>query len=276
MTSDGKREGGRVGGRCRSRPAPIRCSVRCRPSGRDTARSQATAEMSAPRRAGTATASSASAAGSRATAVTTGRTTSPAAVGLLDPPGDASPMAAPARSGPCAEERRLADERCALATRAQARGAVAAGALRLAQRAYDTHTAAAKAAAEAGDPRAVRTAKRRRRAAGIQIRVASRAAASAGSPGGRGSRPGLREINRINPEARGRGAATASGSGRLGAPRRLGPRGRRGPDRRRDGRRRLPCRAHGGRRMRRALGGGPGGATSRPERSGLQPRDPAR
>jgi hypothetical protein len=105
-------------------------------------------------------------------------------------------MAAPARSGPCAEERRLADERCELATRAQARGAAAADALRRAQRAYDTHTAAATAAAEAANPRAVRSLKE---GAQRDFRAASRAASSPDAVEA-AARRWLQEINRINRE----------------------------------------------------------------------------
>ncbi len=102
-------------------------------------------------------------------------------------------------AGPCAEERRLADERCELATRAQAQAAVAADALRRAQRAYDTHTATAEAAAEAADPRAVRT---RKEDAQRAFRAASRAA---GSPDAveAAARMWLQEINLINREAAG-------------------------------------------------------------------------
>ena len=125
------------------------------------------------------------------------------AVGLLDPPHEpttsnvSTPTPTPTYSGPCADERRLADERCELATRAQAQSAAATDALRRAQRAYDTHTAAAEAAAEAAHPRAVRTLKEDVQRA---FRAASR---SAGSPDAveAAARTWLQEINRINREA---------------------------------------------------------------------------
>jgi hypothetical protein len=124
------------------------------------------------------------------------------AVGLLDPPPPGAiegPQATRTYSGPCADERRLADERCELATRAQAQASAAADALRRAQRAYDTHTAAAEAATEAAHPRAVRSLKE---GAQRDFRAASRAA---GSPDAveAAARTWLLEINRINREAAG-------------------------------------------------------------------------
>ena len=65
----------------------------------------------------------------------------------------------PPDAGPCAEERRVADERCSVASRAREGAAGAAEALRVAQRAYDAHVATAESAAAATDPRSVRTAK---------------------------------------------------------------------------------------------------------------------
>ncbi len=70
-----------------------------------------------------------------------------------------APADAPASTERCADERRIADERCELATRARARADAAADALRLAQRAYDTHEAAAVTAAWGADPRAIHDAK---------------------------------------------------------------------------------------------------------------------
>src|SRR4029078_10146304 len=59
----------------------------------------------------------------------------------------------------CAEERRLADERCELATRARTQADAAINALRLAQRGYNEHEAAAVTASWKADPRAVHEAK---------------------------------------------------------------------------------------------------------------------
>jgi hypothetical protein len=123
------------------------------------------------------------------------------AVGLLDPPVTAAEAAQITRtySGPCADERRLADERCELATRAQAQASAAADALRSAQRAYDTHSAAAEAAAEGADPRAVRSLKER---AQRDFRAASKAAESEDAVEA-AARTWLQAINRINREAAG-------------------------------------------------------------------------
>jgi len=111
----------------------------------------------------------------------------------LTPPGTA-----PTATGRCAEERRIADERCELSVRARARADEAANTLRLAQRANDSHEAAADEAAARGDPRAVRAAKEE---AQRTFRAASRAAGNAEAVEG-AARDWLREINRINAEAR--------------------------------------------------------------------------
>jgi hypothetical protein len=133
---------------------------------------------------------------------------SPTTVGLLDPPAPTeaaaasaagAPAAVPTYSGPCAEERRIADERCELATRAQAQAQAAADALRRAQRAHDTHTAAAEAAAEAANPRNVRTLKEDAQRA---FRSASRTATSPDAVEA-AARTWLQDINRINREAAG-------------------------------------------------------------------------
>ena len=128
------------------------------------------------------------------------------AVALLEPeapaPSAASTGSASAQGSAaierCAEERRVADERCELATRARARAEEAANALRLAQRAYDAHEAAAGGAAERADPRAVRAAKEE---AQRSFHQATRAAANPEGVEG-AARDWLREINRINTEAR--------------------------------------------------------------------------
>jgi hypothetical protein len=118
-------------------------------------------------------------------------------------PRDTAPS--PDATERCAEERRVADERCELATRARAHAEDAASALRLAQRAYDAHETAADEAAARGDPRAVRAAKEE---AQRHFRAASQAAANADAVEG-AARDWLREINRINAEARDAAAAAA-------------------------------------------------------------------
>ena len=75
------------------------------------------------------------------------------------PSAPTAPDVRPIPTGPCAEPRRLAEERCELAVRARAQAGVADETHRAAQRAYDQHEAAADAAAAAADPRGVRRAK---------------------------------------------------------------------------------------------------------------------
>ena len=132
------------------------------------------------------------------------------AVAVLEPepPAEAAPPAAPSiprdgapapvATGRCAEERRIADERCELATRSRAHADEAADALRLAQRSYDAREAAAEEAASRANPRTVRAAKEE---AQRSFRTASREAVNAEAVEG-AARDWLREINRINAEAR--------------------------------------------------------------------------
>ena len=120
------------------------------------------------------------------------------AVALLDPPGASSGSPAPVATERCAEERRLAAERCELATRARAQADSAADALRVAQRSYDAHEAAALDAASRSDPRAIHAAKE---AAQGGFRAAVRNAADPDALEA-AARDWLTEINRINNEAR--------------------------------------------------------------------------
>jgi hypothetical protein len=100
----------------------------------------------------------------------------------------------PSGPDPCAEERRVADERCALADRLKEAAQVAADRAREAQRAYDEHTGRSARAASVADPRAVRATKEaawtefRRSNATAQTREAVETAA----------RDWLQEIDRIN------------------------------------------------------------------------------
>ncbi|HEX2469411.1 MAG TPA: hypothetical protein VHK05_02385 [Candidatus Limnocylindrales bacterium] len=104
--------------------------------------------------------------------------------------------ARPAPSGPCGDARRLADERCELASRARAQAVEAEEAHRAVQRAYEDHERAMVEAATAADARGVREAKdqaqARFRAARATARSADDVEASA--------REWLHEINRINAE----------------------------------------------------------------------------
>lgn len=122
------------------------------------------------------------------------------AVALLEhapsAPSDAGP--APAATERSAEGRRVANERCEMATRARARADEAANTLRVAQRTYDSHEAAAADATERDDPRAVRAAKGE---AQRSFRSATSSAADPEAVEG-AARDWLREINRINAQAR--------------------------------------------------------------------------
>jgi len=108
------------------------------------------------------------------------------------PSGDA------AATDRCAEERRLAEERCELAIRVRAQAEAAADALRVAQRSYDEHEAAAVTAAWRADPRAVHDAKDAAQG-GFRTAVA---AASSPDQLEAAARDWLSEINRINNDAR--------------------------------------------------------------------------
>lgn len=131
-------------------------------------------------------------------------------------PADAAGAAPPARSAhpdTCADERRLADDRCELATRAREQAAAAADAFQRVQRTYDAHVAASTAAADSTDPETVRHLKEEAQRA---FRAGSRASTSS-LDAEAAARSWLQEINRINREAaaatlaarRGREAATA-------------------------------------------------------------------
>ncbi len=107
-------------------------------------------------------------------------------------------MTDPGATERCADERRIATERCELATRARTHAGAALEALRLAQRTYDAHEAAAVTAAWRADPRAVHEAKE---AAQGGFRAAVGAATTPELLED-AAREWLTEINRINREAR--------------------------------------------------------------------------
>jgi len=113
-------------------------------------------------------------------------------------PGSAPPGSGTTEAGPCAEERRLADERCNVAARAREGAATAAEGLRVAQRTYDTHVGNAESAAAAIDPRSVRTAKE---AAQKRFRD-SRSQATTRDHVEAAARAWLSEINEINHDTR--------------------------------------------------------------------------
>jgi len=145
----------------------------------------------APTTAARATAGATADAGDPSRAADRDRTAgTPATATVADP--------ATTAAGPCAEERRIADERCALATRAREGAVTAAEVFRANQRIYDDHLSASEAAAAASDPRAVRTAKE---AAQQRFRDARQRAATRDDVEG-AARDWLAEINRINHETR--------------------------------------------------------------------------
>ena len=111
---------------------------------------------------------------------------------------EAPPSEAPAPTGPCAELRTVADERCEVASRARVEAERAQDTLRAAQRSYDQHTAAADQAQRAADPRTIREAKDEAQRAfrGSRSRAADKETVDAAA------RDWLLEINRINQEAK--------------------------------------------------------------------------
>ena len=112
------------------------------------------------------------------------RTSAPA----VPEPADVSP------GGPCGDSRRLADERCELASRARGQATEAEEALRAAQRAYDDHEISLVKATSDADPRAIREAKDQAQA---RFRAARAVARTQGDTE-TAARDWLHEINRIN------------------------------------------------------------------------------
>ncbi|MFL5775339.1 MAG: hypothetical protein ACJ76W_03605 [Chloroflexota bacterium] len=104
----------------------------------------------------------------------------------------AAPSVAP--DDACADQRRVADERCAVAARAREGAATALETLRTTQREYDDLVNRAETAAATADPRSVRAAKE----AAQQAFRAARAAGSTRDDVEAAARDWLTEINRIN------------------------------------------------------------------------------
>ncbi len=98
----------------------------------------------------------------------------------------------------CADERRVASERCELAVRARAGAGTADEALRAAQRAYDEHLSRADVAAAISDARAVR---REKEAAQARFRAAYATSATT-DDAETAARVWLEEINDVNNAAR--------------------------------------------------------------------------
>jgi hypothetical protein len=99
-------------------------------------------------------------------------------------------------SGPCGDARRLADERCELASRARAQAVEAEDAHRAVQRAYEDHERSMVEAAAAVDARGVREAKDQAQARFRAARSSARGAEDVEAA----AREWLHEINRINAE----------------------------------------------------------------------------
>lgn len=180
-------------------------------------RASATVAVSAPPRATTATASTAvlesggPSSPVRATKEPAPRvagpgpaSSRPGASSPAQPPSEASSQVEPdvaghaVADGPCADLRRVAEERCELATRARAQAGTAEQTLRTAQRAYDEHEARGAAAQAGADPRSIRAAKdaaqerfRQGRSAAVTTDAVEAAA-----------RTWLQDVNAINAEAR--------------------------------------------------------------------------
>jgi hypothetical protein len=120
----------------------------------------------------------------------------PVAAAASEP--EAPSSVAPAPTGPCAELRTVADERCEVASRARVEAERAQDTLRAAQRSYDEHTATAEQAQRTADPRTIREAKDEAQRAfrGSRSGAADKEAVDAAA------RDWLLEINRINQEAK--------------------------------------------------------------------------
>ena len=118
----------------------------------------------------------------------------PDGAGVAAAAGGAVAAAADAPNDACADQRRIADERCAVATRAREGAAAAQDTLRTRQRAYDDLIGAAEAAAATADPRSVRAMKE----AAQQAFRDSRAAGRTRDDVEAAARDWLTEINRIN------------------------------------------------------------------------------
>jgi hypothetical protein len=105
-------------------------------------------------------------------------------------------------SDACADQRRIADERCAVATRARQGAQLATDTLRAAQRTYDEHVSLAESEAADADPRTVRTAKEAAQHAFREARMAAKTRDQVEAA----ARDWLTEINQINHRTREAGA----------------------------------------------------------------------
>ena len=107
--------------------------------------------------------------------------------------GDTNPAA-----DACADQKRIAEERCAVATRAREGAQLAMDTLRGAQRTYDDHVSRAESAAADADPRTVRTAKEAAQHAFREARMVATTRDEVETA----ARDWLTEINQINNRTR--------------------------------------------------------------------------
>ncbi len=135
--------------------------------------------------------------GERPAATAAGKGPAPLADRPADAPATSVPLTA-AAIGPCTAERRIADERCAVATRAREGATTAADAIRRAQRSYDELVGRADAAAALADPRSVRAAKEQAQHHFREARVGAKTRGDVEAA----ARTWLADINRINRDTR--------------------------------------------------------------------------
>jgi hypothetical protein len=120
------------------------------------------------------------------------------AKGAVAPDASRGPAGGGDGTDACAEERRVADERCAVAVRARDGARAAMETLRSAQREYDDHVIRAESDTAMADPRGVRAAKESAHQAFRQARSSARSREAVESA----AREWLTEINRINQATR--------------------------------------------------------------------------
>ena len=176
-------------------PDPITAALRASAAGPPTASAARVASTAGSSRAGVVTAERATSGHDGARSEAGGADDN----GVRGVDAGSAGEAAPALDGgPCAEERRIADERCAVAGRAREGAATAAGILQRARREHDDLASRVETAAATADARRVRAAKER---AQQQFRDARHGARTRDDVEA-GARAWLAEINRINQETR--------------------------------------------------------------------------
>lgn len=175
-------------------PDPQLASIRTAAAARETPDAVAARVRSNPVAAAVGGAATAGGASGAPPTASGGRSGS--ATGTAEPAGGSGGKADAGDA--CAEERRIADERCAVSARARDGAREALEALRTAQRTYDDHVSRADEEAAIADPRAVRAAKEEAQAAFRDARGAARTRDAVETA----ARDWLTEINRINQATR--------------------------------------------------------------------------